>query len=258
MPKTIYSIDNNSQRPPPYNVAYLQNNSQPFDSKQYDNNTQFNNNFYRTQQEILYEPIESIPLNRIVNNQLNATQALNDAKLNDFFAKYEISPYIQEDIYHLRDYEIILLCDDSSSMKEQSEYLSFYTNSIVRKTRWEELKETIDVLVELGVLMDESGVDVWFLNKNTPNKNIKTKEQVMDLFKHTPHGRTPLTRALYKIMSEYTNKPKLILIATDGEPTDDQGNSDFVNFRRLLQTRNADRNRIGILACTGDESNWRG
>lgn len=179
----------------------------------------------------------------------------NSTKLNNFYAKYEISPYIQEDVDCLRDYEIILLCDDSGSMKSPSEYLSIETNTVVQLSRWDELKETVNVVVELGVLLDDSGVDVWFLNKSVPNKNIKTQQQVMELFNCVPNGRTPLTRVLRKIMSEHTQKPKLILIVTDGEPTDDNGNDDHVNFKKLLETRNAEHNRIGILACTTNEKN---
>ncbi|VBB17580.1 hypothetical protein YASMINEVIRUS_43 [Yasminevirus sp. GU-2018] len=180
-----------------------------------------------------------------------------DAKLQDFFVRNEISPYFQEDVCELAKYDIVLVCDDSSSMKEMSEYLSPKTNEIVKKTRWHELRETVEMIVELATLLDDDGIDVWFLNRASPYKNITTPEQVMKLFKKQPNGSTPLTATLKKVMDEPLKKPRLILIITDGEPNN-EGVSDCDAFKQLLKYRDSKNNRIGILACTTNDTtmNW--
>ncbi|KAI9324107.1 hypothetical protein BDR26DRAFT_904021 [Obelidium mucronatum] len=39
-------------------------------------------------------------------------------------------------------------------------------------TRWDELKETVSIVAEIGAVLDEDGVDVYFLNRN-PIKGVK-------------------------------------------------------------------------------------
>lgn len=181
----------------------------------------------------------------------------SDQKLKNFCRSYEISPLFQEDIQCIKKYDIVVLCDDSGSMVEPSTYLSFKDNQMVNKTRWDELRETVEVITELCVLLDDDGIDIWFLNGNRPIKNITDKNKVTELFNNRkPSGRTPLTRVTRQIMSEpsQSGKPKLILIATDGEPNNDDGYSDCYNFLTLLKNINVNDNRISILACTSSDS----
>lgn len=177
------------------------------------------------------------------------------AALKAFFSKYEISPTFQEDIECVKQYDIVVIADDSSSMADPSEYFSFKDNRFVKKTRWDELQETIEVIAELGVILDDDGIDIWFLNVSTSVKNVVSKETVMQHFNRVPRGRTPLTAVLRKVMQEpsASGKPKLILIATDGEPNDDDGYDDSDNFLHLLKTRDVNRNRVGILVCTSSD-----
>jgi len=179
--------------------------------------------------------------------------------LKDFFRRYEISPLFQEDISCVKKYDIIVIADDSSSMTEPSEYLSFKTNKITKKTRWDELQETIEIIAELAVLLDDDGIDLWFLNVDNPIKNVTSKETVMQHFNRSPSGRTPLTKVLKRVMEEssVSGKPKLILVATDGEPNDDDGYDDSENFLNLLKKRNVDKNRVSILACTSSDKQMK-
>jgi hypothetical protein len=196
-----------------------------------------------------------------VYNQVTYTQSLHISQertqeqiqedlLNQFYTKYDISRTFQEDIEEIKKYDIIVIADDSSSMKEPSRYLSFETDKIVNKTRWDELKETLAVVTELAVLLDDDGIDIRFLNESTYYRNIKSHSQVMEIFNRKPAGRTPLTRVLKEVMNIRSNKPKLIIIITDGEPNNDSGYSDCDNFCRLLKNRDAKNNRVAILACT--------
>jgi hypothetical protein len=182
-------------------------------------------------------------------------QESNHQKMKEFFRTYEISPLFQEDVHSIQKYDIIVLCDDSGSMIEPSSYLSFKDGHMVDRTRWDELRETVEVITELCVLLDDDGIDIWFLNGEKPIKNVTDKNKVTALFNsRKPSGRTPLTRVTGQIMSEPSNKPKLILIVTDGEPNNDDGYPDCDNFLRLLKNRDHNNNRISILACTTSDS----
>ena len=90
----------------------------------------------------------------------------NEIKLNEFFKMYEISPLFQEDIHYIKKYDIIIICDDSGSMVEPSTYLSLKTNKMVTKTRWDELQETVEIIAELCILLNDPGIDIWFLNRD--------------------------------------------------------------------------------------------
>lgn len=173
-----------------------------------------------------------------------------EQKLKEFFRKYEISPLFQEDVSCIKKYDIIVICDDSGSMAEMSTYLSLRTNKKVTNSRFDQLQETVEIVAELGVILDDDGIDIWFLNRDQPIKNVRSKEIVMSLFNSKPAGSTPLTRVLARVINEPSNKPKLIIIATDGEPTNDAGYPDLNNFMHLLKVRDVDKNRISILACT--------
>jgi hypothetical protein len=181
--------------------------------------------------------------------KLNNNSDLKQTELKKFFVRYEISPYAQEDITAVSGFEIIIIADDSSSMREPSEYISIETGRVVYGTRWTELQMTLEVVAELGIILG-NGITICFLNRPEVHKNIKSKEQVKALFNQDPSGRTPLTKVLKNVMDQPSTKPKLILIATDGEPNDDDGYPDCDNFINLLKYRNAEMNRVSILACT--------
>jgi hypothetical protein len=182
-----------------------------------------------------------------------------EMQFKEFCRKYEISPTFQEDIDAIRKYDIVVIADDSGSMAEPSEYLSYRTNKFVKKTRWDELCETIEVITELAILLDDDGIDLWFLNVAEPVRNITSKQTIMENFDRRPQGRTPLTRVLSRVMQEQSasGKPKLILIATDGEPNTDDGYDDCKNFLNLLKTRDVNMNRVGILACTTSDKQMK-
>jgi len=170
--------------------------------------------------------------------------------LKEFFRKYDISQIFQEDVDSILKYDIVIIADDSTSMTTPSTYISFKTNNEVTNTRWDELRETIEVIIELAICLDNVKIDIHFLNIESPLKNITSMEQLVPYFNRVPRGSTPLTKVLKRVMDEPTIKPKLILIATDGEPNDDDQKNDCDNFINLLKMRDSERNRIGILACT--------
>jgi hypothetical protein len=57
------------------------------------------------------------------------------------------------------------------------------------------------------------------LNALKGRSNVRSFGEVADLFKHGPSGTTPLAESCRKAFSKLSNKPLLVLMATDGEET---------------------------------------
>lgn len=75
-------------------------------------------------------------------------------------------------------YDIVLVMDDSGSMSSATEK---------GKTRWSELQEVARIAVEIGCALDESGVDVLFLNREGA-RGVRSWKEADALFKSYPSG----------------------------------------------------------------------
>jgi hypothetical protein len=86
---------------------------------------------------------------------------------------------------------------------------------------------------------------------------ITHSDQVQPLFQNPPGGYTPIPRVLNQIMQDKAaiirEKKMLVLIATDGQPTNDVGDDATKEFFRCLKTRPANVH-VSIIACTDDDS----
>ncbi|CAF1564170.1 unnamed protein product, partial [Didymodactylos carnosus] len=173
-------------------------------------------------------------------------------------SKYEINRQWEQRLRLLEDFEIILLCDDSGSMK------STLGNS--SKTRWDELKQLVQIIVDISVVFDSNGVDVYFLNRK-PLLSVTSTEQLNAVFAQAPHGLTPLVPILKQILRTKSpqagDKKLLIFIATDGAPTDELGNTNVPVLEQLIrQERSSKTTYLTFLACTDDSdavsylANW--
>ncbi len=130
------------------------------------------------------------------------------------------------------------------------------------RTRWDELKETVTIVSELAALLDRDGIDLYFLNR-APIKGLLPSAQglalLADRFSSPPRGYTPLTRALRQVLNDkrgsLQEKKLLILVATDGLPTDERGNDDRAGLKRFLSSERQPQDRIPvtILAVTDDD-----
>lgn len=137
--------------------------------------------------------------------------------------------------------------------------------SLKGRTRWQELRETVESVIEIACCFDEDGVDVFFLNR-PPVLNVTSKSQLNATFSNPPRGYTPLCQALRDTVQKKMDhlkgdeKKLLIIVCTDGQPTDREGRSDSSNFRSLLENvvSRPDREiRVGFLACTDDDDVMR-
>lgn len=168
------------------------------------------------------------------------------AKLID---KYQIRSYWIQHILELRNFEIAIVIDDSGSMTTPVDD--------TERTRWAELCEIIKRILPIALAFDSNGVDLHCLNGEKYLK-IKNAEDVEHVFAREPMGFTPLVPVLQGIFqSSLANKGQdkklLVFVATDGKPTNDEGDEDIGEFESLMRyARNAKTTYVSFLLCTDD------
>ncbi len=83
------------------------------------------------------------------------------------------------------------------------------------------------------------------------------------LFFSIKKGPTPIVPVLRRVLHdkkhEIEERKLLILLATDGVPTDNQGHRDIRSFEYVLRNERKPTNRIPItiIACTGEDNRPR-
>lgn len=168
-------------------------------------------------------------------------------KIQNLITKYEIDNLFSEKLDILSNFEIVLLIDDSGSMNTP------LSNSN-HNTRWDELKEVVNIVLEIATIYDTDGIDINFLNRNN-HENIYDLERVKYILEDRPSGLTPLNNSLKMILDKYRDsvKPVLIVIATDGIPTNDFGKQDVDSFKNTLIQKNHSKFSVSFLACSDQE-----
>ncbi|CAF1587864.1 unnamed protein product [Adineta steineri] len=181
-------------------------------------------------------------------------------KFKDIIIRYDINYDFAFHLRALEGFEIVLILDDSSSMStpvidRNQQGISPFSRL---PTRWDELKHVVSIVVDLASTLDPDGVDLYFLNR-PPLLHITDSLQVNETFSRLPNGPSPLTSTLKEVLnikrSHILDRKLLILIATDGIPTDDKGQSDLIGLERVLRNERQpfiDRIYISFIACTND------
>ena len=217
---------------------------------------------------------------QLLENELKLPQAPNlnsnnkKKQLQDIINEHEINKKYAQKLQILQDFKIVFILDDSGSMNtplKESPLLSNNNNnnsnsSLNKKiTRWDELHYFSNIMLEIANLFNPNGCDVYFLNR-TSNMNVKDKEQLSRLFLlESPQGFTPLTSKLNEVLNDnlfqLINRKLLIIIITDGEPTDSEGTINVQEFKDCLLKRPSNVYTT-IAACTDDDlsveylNNW--
>lgn len=156
-----------------------------------------------------------------------------------------------ERLRQLLGFEIVIVCDDSGSMITPVDG--------TQRTRWDELCEIVKKIIRIGVKFDSNGLDIYFLNR-LPYKNVKDPTTVDKAFQEPPYGFTPLVPVLQEIFTSKLadrgrDKKLLVLVATDGVPTDNDGNEVTEELQHLMkEIRRADTTYVSFLLCTDDEN----
>ncbi|WWC65789.1 uncharacterized protein I303_108411 [Kwoniella dejecticola CBS 10117] len=161
----------------------------------------------------------------------------------------------------LKEYDTVLLIDDSSSMKGR---------------RWNEARTSLMGVADIAARYDQDGIDVRFLNSRKEGDGLKTGNQVMQLFDAVhPNGATPTGQRLENILREYmislekqsnrnsilgrnpTVKPMNLIVITDGAPTDDP-ESVIITFAKRLDKGEFPLSQVGIqFLQVGDDPSAR-
>lgn len=172
-----------------------------------------------------------------------------ESRIQSAARKYEIRAADIDRLRKLKNFDVVILCDDSGSMNTPIDETT--------TTRWDHLREFVRLVVEIGTIFDSNGVDIHFLNRQDRHR-ITDPREADHLFDDPPSGFTPLTRALRRILELPAarlgyDKKLLVFIATDGTPTDDNGDPDLANFEQLMRyDRQADTTHVMFLICTDD------
>lgn len=173
-----------------------------------------------------------------------------ESKVDAFCDKYQINASFRSRLDRLKDYKIVVIADDSGSMASK-------TNSRIEgvKTRWDELKLMCRLLVELYSTFNDDGIDIHFLNRNGIRAVTHADDdRLIKSFQHPPAGPTPICNALKSVLlDDSSDRAKIIIIATDGCPTNMAGNPDVAGLKQMLHSRNASTNYVAIVACTDDD-----
>jgi von Willebrand factor type A domain len=183
---------------------------------------------------------------------MNQDQKLD--KLKAIAQQYEMKPELIQKLRQLEDYDICLVLDDSGSMATvlKSNSADPYAKSM---TRWDEMKQAAIIVTEVASCLDADGVDVFFLNR-PPIRGVSSANQITVAFQNPPQGFTPTTRAIQYVFQEKAavirERKLLIVLITDGEPTDDVGNVAIREFVSLMKNRNKNVH-VSIVACTDDD-----
>ncbi|CAF0762515.1 unnamed protein product [Didymodactylos carnosus] len=178
------------------------------------------------------------------------------SKFQDIVNRYEINREFATRLRNLEGYEVVFIVDDSGSMNTP---LGDITSPFDRKpSRWDELKQTVSIVVDIASVLDPDGVDIYFLNRE-PQFHVKHSSELVPTFAVPPAGLTPIVPVLRKVLydkqAEIQERKLLILLATDGAPTDESGHQDVKMLEHVLRHERNPINRIPVtfIACTDDD-----
>lgn len=166
-------------------------------------------------------------------------------KIHAFFTQHELQKYVENACQHdykqimkswgftsltktidlsmLAIYDLILVIDDSGSMLRPEGYI----------TRADIARHVTQIVSYVGSLMDDSGIEIRFMNSNLQGNNVKDCKYIDDLMvkaspingNGTPLGYTLRKKVFEDIISNplrhnKLKKPVCVMIITDGAPSD--------------------------------------
>ena len=193
------------------------------------------------------------------------------SKFDKLVQMYELNPKVASQLKEvLSTCEIVLVCDDSGSMSSKVVEPGQDPTVVNQVTRWSELKKLAAEVIKFVTAINEtSGLDLYFLNRGIV-KDITDISGLQSVFADPPSGGTPLIGTLRKVYNDkkdnLNGKKLLIVVVTDGEPTDcdmyDESHSELYNLLTNI-TRRGDIH-ISFAECTDNEEamdyldNWDG
>ncbi|CAD6439547.1 54b68b52-e71b-4543-b22c-a023d88c7cb6 [Sclerotinia trifoliorum] len=161
----------------------------------------------------------------------------------------------------LSTFDTVLLIDDSGSMEWGS-----------KPTPWKQVFSALQTIAPIITSYDADGIDVYFMNHKSrhmgnPSKgvaptgyyNIQNAASVEEVWTivNSPQGITPTGNRIKDILSPYMKrlkeemragrnvKPLILIVITDGDPSDDP-ESEIVKVARQLDALDAPLTQVGI------------
>jgi hypothetical protein len=258
-------------QPPQQFGGYANSMPQPRSSIQSNNSAQFNSNQPQYGFNVGFNSNQSSygmgppPPMQQPQQQFAAGQPARSREeiFRELVRKYEINPDYAKRLQCLQGFKIVFVLDDSSSMNTtlDDSPLNNPTN-LLKSTRWDELKYFANISIDIASLFNENGAtDLYFLNK-PPIKQCQNSFELKNYFNNNSvyskaNGYTPLTQTLNTLLSDNAQSIRernlLIVILTDGEPTDPFGNIAIKEFKKCLEKRSPiNRIFVTIIACTDE------
>jgi len=178
----------------------------------------------------------------------------------DIFNRYEINPYFHNYLEKLSIYKPVIICDDSGSMNSCSDMV-FEGKRV--STRWDELKIMIKYAYGIIGGICQSGIDLYFLNREFHIQDSHNFDNVEPLFSGPPKGYTPLVSKMEYLFTKYHKQKTVYIIITDGSPFDGSDKETQDNFVDLIYYRDriydvpTSDMPITIIACaSGDDMDY--
>lgn len=181
-------------------------------------------------------------------------QIKEPSKFELLIKRHELKDPVPKQLYQvLSTCNVVLLCDDSSSMSNLISEEGNDPFAQKKSTRWMELKKLAAVIIEFITATNPKGLDIYFLNRPSV-LGVKDMTGLQTVFSDLPNGKTPLNGALKKVYNKYKDslddKQLLIVCVTDGEPTDCSRNELFNTLVQITQGGNV---HVSFVECTDNE-----
>ena len=161
--------------------------------------------------------------------------------------KYDLSFMFSEKLDQLKNFKIVCICDDSTSMVERLKN---------GETKWIELKNNIQTLLDITSTY-KVNTCVSFLNR--PGLSYPRRNQINQCFMNAPQGTAPVTSCFHSILEENINelssKNLLVIIFIDGCPSSNYLSTfDAIReFKYALDARNPiNKIFVTIVSCNED------
>ena len=134
----------------------------------------------------------------------------------------------------------VIICDVSSTL-----------------SRWDELKKSIEVIIEEAHSVVGTSCDIYFINRGSC-RGVNSFQQIAHILQDPPSGGTNLVNILNMMAKEHIHsdmgKNLLVHILTDGHPTNSLGQEDIAGLSSWLRSRQfMNKTFYSIILCTDDE-----
>lgn len=172
----------------------------------------------------------------------------------------ELQPDVIADLSNvLTKCKIIILCDDSGSMQTSI----YEPDTKTTTTRWAEAKRLCATILKFLLAIqgnNPEGIDLHFFGRNNID-NITSLDGMQQVFAADPTSGTPLIGTVRDICRRYSprataDKPVLLIVITDGKPSDGDGEEEHWDFYNIVKTRGGTNNNnihISFAECTDCE-----